>query len=363
SSESKDEGSEVPDVKTATSGAKELQDPYLASKGIGCAMPNVVVGHSDSGNFDPLPTFRRTVETKAEAHSTFLNKKKLKGFLHYYGAYPDEYRLLIWRFLLQLPENRDSYEALLDQGTHPAFLDFRKKFPLRSERLAKSMERVLSALAYWSPVFEHLDYLPSLIFPFVKLAENDMFSGFEIVMTVLINWCQKWWDYFPNAPIEALDVLEDLLAYHDSELLNHFMQHKVTSQIYGWLPMQTLLSELFSKPDWLRVWDHLVSNPPSFMYILLVAYIKSFRVALLDVSKTDEFKRRTPISVAHLLEAAYKLGTVTPVTVSPATFFSPFAPVLKGQYPVFDRFPEFVVDYQRKMKERMRRDEEDYVRK
>lgn len=47
------------------------------------------------------------------------------------------------------------------------------------------MERILSCLAYWSPIFEDLDYLPSLVFPFVKVFWNDLFSCLEVVMTVL----------------------------------------------------------------------------------------------------------------------------------------------------------------------------------
>ena len=51
------------------------------------------------------------------------------------------------------------------------------------------MKRVLSALAYWSPIFEGLEYLPSLVFPFVKVFEGDLFSGVEVVMTVLSEFC------------------------------------------------------------------------------------------------------------------------------------------------------------------------------
>jgi hypothetical protein len=169
-------------------------------------------------------------------------------------------------------------------------LDFRKKFPLKSEKLSKTMEKIMSALAHWSPLFESLDYLPALVFPFARLFSNDLFSGLEVVMTVLLNWCQKWWDYYPNPPVEALDVLEELLGFHDPQLLGHFTEHKVTSQIYGWLPMHSLFSELFVLDDWLRVWDHLVSNPPAFMYYVVVAYAKYFRTALLETDKHDDFR-------------------------------------------------------------------------
>ena len=134
---------------------------------------------------EPPKTFYQLVESKEE--STSFNRSKLRGFLNYYGEYPAQYRTLIWRFLLKLPENRGAYEALLDQGTHPSFKGFRKKFPLKSDRLARSMERMLSCLAFWSPIFENLDYLPSLVFPFVKLYMSDMFSCLEIIMTILSN--------------------------------------------------------------------------------------------------------------------------------------------------------------------------------
>jgi hypothetical protein len=170
----------------------------------------------------------------------------------------------------------------------------------------------MSALAHWSPLFETLDYLPAVIFPFVKLFQNDLFSCLEVCMTIIsrflpivcvfsknrilvtvfeiANWCQKWWDYYPNPPIECLDILEELLAFHDPELLAHFMKHQVTSQIYGWVPMHTLCSELLLMEDWLRVWDHMVSNPPSFFYYVLIAYARYFRVALLTTDKHDDFR-------------------------------------------------------------------------
>lgn len=53
--------------------------------------------------------------------------------------------------------------------------------------------------------------------------------------------------------------------------------------------MHTFFSELFILDDWLRLWDHLVSNQPSFMYYLVIAYVRYFRGALLEVDRTDDF--------------------------------------------------------------------------
>lgn len=46
-----------------------------------------------------------------------------------------------------------------------------------------------------------------------------------------VNWCQKWWEYYPNPPVEALDLLEGLLEFHEPELLRHFVRHGITSQV------------------------------------------------------------------------------------------------------------------------------------
>lgn len=48
---------------------------------------------------------------------------------------------MIWRFLLRLPENRESYESMLQMGLHAQIRDFRRKFPLKSDSLSRSMEK------------------------------------------------------------------------------------------------------------------------------------------------------------------------------------------------------------------------------
>jgi hypothetical protein len=54
--------------------------------------------------------------------------------------------------------------------------------------------------------------------------------------------------------------------------------------------MQTLFAEVFVRQDWLRLWDHFVTNPPAFMYYFIAAYIRHYRVALLDIKRIEDFK-------------------------------------------------------------------------
>jgi len=44
-------------------------------------------------------------------------------------------------------------------------------------------------------------------------------------------WCQHWFEYFPNPPINVLSMVENVLAFHDKELLRHFVRYGVTAQV------------------------------------------------------------------------------------------------------------------------------------
>lgn len=47
-------------------------------------------------------------------------------------------------------------------------------------------------------------FLPDLAFPFVKLFGPKAESAFEAVATLLLNWCQGWFELFPNPPLPLL---------------------------------------------------------------------------------------------------------------------------------------------------------------
>ena len=46
-----------------------------------------------------------------------------------------------------------------------------------------------------------------------------------------MSWCQHWFEYFPNPPINMLGMVENVLAHHDKELLQHYVRYGVTSQV------------------------------------------------------------------------------------------------------------------------------------
>ncbi|PNJ76332.1 TBC1D31 isoform 10, partial [Pongo abelii] len=93
-------------------------------------------------------------ESKKNELPDGLNKKRLQILLKGYGEYPTKYRMFIWRSLLQLPENHTAFSTLIDKGTHVAFLNLQKKYPIKSRKLLRVLQRdrVSPSLPGWSGI-------------------------------------------------------------------------------------------------------------------------------------------------------------------------------------------------------------------
>ncbi|XP_057647628.1 TBC1 domain family member 31 isoform X1 [Chionomys nivalis] len=306
------------------------------------------------------------VENKENELSEGLNKKRLQILLKGYGEYPTKYRMFIWRSLLQLPENHTAFSSLVNKGTHVAYLNLQKKYPIKSRKLLRVLQRTLSALAHWSAIFSDTPYLPLLAFPFVKLFQNNQLICFEVVATLIINWCQHWFEYFPNPPINILSMIENVLAFHDKELLQHFVERDVTSQLYAWPLLETVFSEVLTREEWLRLFDNVFSNHPSFLLMAVVAYNTCSRAPLLNSTLKDDieyfFHHRNNLDINVVIREVYRLMETTPADIHPRSMLDAFVALTKGQYPIFNQYPKFIVDYQTQERERIRNDELDFLR-
>uniref|UniRef100_UPI0037E9B930 TBC1 domain family member 31 n=1 Tax=Semicossyphus pulcher TaxID=241346 RepID=UPI0037E9B930 len=295
-----------------------------------------------------------------------LNKKRLVAMLKSFGEYPAKYRMFVWRSLLCLPENHAAYSSLTDKGLHSAFLTLQDQYPIKSQKLQRGLQRVLSALAHWAAIFGEVVYLPLVAFPFVKLFQNNPMLCFEVVATVIVNWCQHWFEYFPNPPLNILSMAENVLAHHDKELLQHLVDCGITSQLYVWPLLETLFSEVLTREEWLKLFDNIFSNHPSFLLVACVAYITCCREPLLLCSQKQDFEyffhHRNNLDVGAMIKEAYRLMGSTPADIHPRTMLSDFTPLTKGQYPVFNQYPEFVVEYQSREREKIRLQELEYLR-
>ncbi|NWS14728.1 TBC31 protein, partial [Pachyramphus minor] len=307
-----------------------------------------------------------SLENKENELPGGLNKKRLQALLKGFGEYPAKYRMFVWRSLLQLPENHLAFSSLIDKGTHSAFVNIHNKYPIKSRKLLRVLQRTLSALAHWSAIFAETPYIPLLAFPFVKLFQNNPLICFEVVATVVVNFCQHWFEYFPNPPVNVLSMMENVLAYHDKELLQHLIKYNVTSQVYAWPLLETLLSEVLTREEWLKVFDNIFSNHPSYFLMIVVAYIICSRAPLLQCNQAVDFEyffhHRNNLEITAVIKEAYRLMEATPLDIHPQRMLEDFIPLTKGQYPIFNKYPKFIVDYQAQERERIRQDEMEYLK-
>lgn len=312
------------------------------------------------------PPAGSAAEDKENELPAGLNKKRLVAMLKTFGEYPAKYRMFVWRSLLCLPENHAVYSSLTDKGLHSAYLTLQDKYPIKSNKLQRGLQRVLSALAHWAAIFGEVEYLPLVAFPFVKLFQNNPMLCFEVVATVIVNWCQHWFEYFPNPPLNILSMMENVLAHHDKELLQHLVDCGITSQLYAWPLLETLFSEVLTRDEWLKLFDNIFSNHPSFLLMACVAYITCCREPLLLCSQKQDFEyffhHRNNLDVGAMIKEAYRLMGSTPADIHPKTLLSDFTPLTKGQYPVFNHYPEFIVEYQSREREKIRLQELEYLR-
>ncbi|PWA32361.1 hypothetical protein CCH79_00012071 [Gambusia affinis] len=304
------------------------------------------------------PAAGSSAEDKENELPAGLNKKRLVALLKAFGEFPAKYRMFVWKSLLCLPENHAAYSSLTDKGLHSAFLTLQDKYPIKSQKLQRGLQRLLSALAHWAAIFSEVEYIPLLSFPFVKLFQNNPMLCFEVVATVIVNWCQHWFEYFPNPPLNILSMAENILAHHDKELLEHLKDCGITTQLYVWPLLETMFSEVLTRDEWLRLFDNVFSNHPSFLLMACVAYVISCREPLLLCSQKKDFEyffhHRNNLDVAAMIKEAYRITGSTPAAIHPRTLLSDFTPLTSGQYPIFNQYPEFIVEYQSRERERIR---------
>ncbi|KAJ9580105.1 hypothetical protein L9F63_004247, partial [Diploptera punctata] len=291
-----------------------------------------------------------------------LDLNRLKPILKEFGEYPECYRSLIWKAILQLPGNQASYVSLVKKDIHHSYANLEVEYPLENKTALKNLKRLLSCMTHWSPVFSEAKFLPLFVFPFVKVFQNDPFVCFEAVVTIFLNWCQHWFEYFPFPPINVLSMIENVLTEHDLELLKFYYEYGVKSHLYAWTLLETAFSEVLSRSEWLCLWDHILSNEPAFLLMAVVAYNIICRKAIMSCRTYPDFEyffhNQNPVDMKRLLSKTYTLCEKTSTEVHPRQYLVTFKPLEEGSYPVFNKYPKFIVDYKARHLEKLRKEEE-----
>lgn len=277
--------------------------------------------------------------------------------LETYGEYPVKYRCIIWKRILLLPDNTKAFTVLLKKGAHPAVMGIDDQFPLADATKRRSLKKILSCLAHWSQILGQCisvtdssvttNFLPTFALPFVQTFGDDSIGCFETIATILLNQCQLWFEFWPLRPTNYLGFVENILGHFEPALLRHFTHHSITSATFAWQLLRSLFTSVLPDFQWMRLLDHIISNPPHFLPFAVVAYnIVQKRVLLRLTTQQDIerfFAEENAIDMKPFIAKIYHLVNNCPRPLHPQRFMHPFKSLQIGQYQKLVGYPQKIV--------------------
>ena len=66
---------------------------------------------------------------------------EFENMLKKFGEFPAKYRTLIWKHLLRLPLNQESFSTLLGRDIHPAYAKLEEIYPVSNIKLLTALKR------------------------------------------------------------------------------------------------------------------------------------------------------------------------------------------------------------------------------
>lgn len=246
---------------------------------------------------------------KIEAKSLF-KKELLINLIERGYSFPEDHRDIMWRYVTRVPMNEAQFNTLASQPVHPSIRLLPNSLPIRFRSVSHRLMRILSALVYWHPPLAECDWLPALIYPFLVVFGRDKLCTFEVIMTVITNWCQEWMHFIPNPPITIISRIDALAKQHGGEAPLH----------RSWSALRSFFGEVATTEVAKMLIDNILSCKPVFLEYLVVSY------CLLEEGRyVDEFNYKFVINRARkLFEKDYKR--------SPNQ--NKFIPLPSGHYPI-----------------------------
>ncbi|XP_032691022.1 TBC1 domain family member 31 isoform X2 [Odontomachus brunneus] len=288
-----------------------------------------------------------------------LDIKRLISILTEFGEYPKQYRALIWSTILKLPANRNAYLALVNKVTRERFTwNTLRDYSVADKSKASLLAMTINCLVQWCPLLLQSSFLPNLVFPFLMVFQKDPLLAFELILSILLNYCHNWFEYHPLPPLNILGIIENILLEADPQLLNIFCEHGVTTSEYAWPLLQTAMSEVLSGDEWLILWDHLITfQKPRLLLMCVVAYSIYSRENIISLIQSsgncredmkEFYSTQGHVRAKDLLKIARKLDQEMPEQVHSYRYLR--SKVLQlthtGPYPLFmlKEYPKFLIE-------------------
>lgn len=194
---------------------------------------------------------------------------------------------------------------------------------------------------------------------------------------------------FPQPPVPVLAGMELALRRADRELAAHLASLRVGALAYGWPLLRSLFAEVLPRGDWLRLMDRFLANAdkPELYEAAAVGFAVASRAQLLAIESTGEaetfFRRQqsTPVldlgTMFQVMERVWSFGppqqwrrtgsgvdggdgggggmeeamSALSLLRAPRQEFKPLPRV--GAYPYYNGYPQFAIDYQAELRQRV----------
>ncbi|XP_016929340.2 TBC1 domain family member 31 [Drosophila suzukii] len=279
-----------------------------------------------------------------------LKPERLKAMLKEYGCYPEKYRFLIWTSLLDLPCNSPQFQALIKLGAPLMVRNQAKKLKVRNDAQRRVVIKIWSCLAQWCKVLAHADFMPHLIYPFVKQLPKNSLVSFEVIATLILNHFQLWFEFHPLPPSNYLAMCENILLHCDEQLCKFYKSQEILAKDFAWPLLSTAFSEVLEEQQWLSLWDNIFSEQPWFPVFLVVAYNLIHREIIIRLPDKRSvllfFHDQNPVDIGKLLSKARQLMAKCDLALHPQRFMQRFSPIPKGVYPKFLKYPSEWIEQQ-----------------
>ncbi|XP_034946179.1 TBC1 domain family member 31 [Chelonus insularis] len=243
---------------------------------------------------------------------TVLKYSTLKSILKEFNKYPKHYRDIIWIKLMKLPGNQREFSNLCTTAFYKSTVTLLKNCESSDKNYATSLILLRDCLQQVFPYIHRTLSLKKLVNPFLMIFKNNLLYTFEAILTILLNFCQKWFDYYPFPPLNILNIIENILIEMDPNLIRFYYDKKITSLHYAWPLLKTLMSEVLEEIEWLTLWDHLLLYQNScFLIMCVVAFNIYSNQNILSLQKKDEiqnfFRKQNVIKAKHLISLSFYL--------------------------------------------------------
>lgn len=301
---------------------------------------------------------------KQENINNAFDKKTLQLYLQAHDRFPEKYRLFIWKNLLQLPENKEAFNNLIKRGIIEEFHDLYKKFQLNSESLFRKLQRITSALVVYSPVLIKVPFLHDLTFPLIKLFSFNELWCFETILSFFLNWFQHFFEYSPNPPIHYFKNIDEILKIYSLDLWNFMQNSQISSIFLLWPSIQVFFTDILEKNAWFSLMDFLILNhdqPELFLYFCCSILVYYKRQIMEKTINLTEIFDKNSIEITKIIALAQKIAKTIPNNVISLNFEKNI-PLIKSQYPIHDFSPRFDLDEHRKLREKIVKEEEQWLK-